>query len=76
MTKDKIQVISMLNPGLATLGNQRYIIPNMIKVDKKADFISALVNTMSMNKPLMDHKFSIIEIDNTCDTINILKNLN
>ena len=33
MIKEKIKVESFLNPALAVLSNQNYILPNMIKVD-------------------------------------------
>lgn len=33
MIKEKIKVESIINPGLVVFGNQKYILPNMIKVD-------------------------------------------
>jgi hypothetical protein len=56
MVKEKIRVESFLNPALAVLDNQNYILPNMIKVDMNftLDQIEWIKPSYFQNEPILE----------------------
>jgi hypothetical protein len=76
----KNKVLEPASLGLRVIGgspsfNGLKIATNMTTVDKKADFIPLLINMMLVNSPRVAHQFSIIEADESSETIEFLKNL-